>query len=118
MKPPVSVAVLMRNSLLAGGIASRLQEKDHLFRASLLDITDREELILQLLGLDPTIIIVDAQDKYLLEQLPLIELLEIFPKTRVIQVNCMNDDVRVFTSEEWQAQKTDDLFLKMLEAAA
>jgi len=116
MKLPVSVAVLMRNSLLAGGIASRLQENSHLFQASLLDITDREEMILQLLGLDPAIIIVDALDKYLFAQLPLIDLLEIFPQTRIIQINCANDDVRVFTSEEWQAQKTDDLFLKMLEA--
>lgn len=115
MKPPLPVAVLMQNSLLAGGIASRLQEDSELFQASLFDITDREEMILQLLSLNPAIIIVDALDKYLLEQIPLIELLEIFPKTRIIQINCVNDDVRVFTSEEWQAEKTDDLFSKMLE---
>ncbi len=105
----------MRSSLLAGGIASRLQENGHLFETVLLDVTDREEMILHLLGVDPVIIIVDALDKYLFEQLPLIELLETFPNTRVVQVNCINDDVRIFSSEEWHTNKTDDLFLKMLE---
>jgi DNA-binding NarL/FixJ family response regulator len=115
MKAPLSVVVLMKNSLFAGGIASRLQENGEIFQTVLLDAADQAEMLLQLLHLDPVIIIVDALDKYLFEQLPLIELLETFPKTRIVQVNCINDDVHVFTSEEWHPHKTDELFSKMLE---
>ena len=116
MKLPLSVAVLMKNSLLADGIASRLREDSLHFRATLLDTSDREEMVIQLLELCPEIIIVDALDVNLLKQLSIIELLETLPETKIVQLNCSNDDVRVFTSEEWQAHRADELFSKMLES--
>lgn len=115
-KIPLSVVVLMKNSLLAGGIASRLRDDAHLFQMTLLETTERDKMIEQLLDLNPNIIIMDALDVHLLEQLPIIKLLEILPKIKIVQLNGSNDDIHVFTSEEWQARKTDELFSKMLES--
>jgi len=108
----------MKNSLLAGGVASRLRDDAHLFDAILLETVDSCEMIEQLIDLSPEIIIMDALDIHLLEKMPIIKLLEILPKTKIVQLNGSNDDIRVFTSEEWRAHKTDELFSKMLESVA
>ena len=117
-KIPLSVVVLMKNSLLAGGIASRLRDADasDLFNMTLLETVDQDKMIEQLIDLSPEIIIMDALDVHLLNQLPISKVLEILPKTKIVQLNCSNDDIHVFTSEEWHAHKTDDLFSKMMES--
>ena len=114
----LSVVVLMKNSLLAGGIASRLQDDSHLFDMTLLETADHDKMIEQLIDLDPEIIIMDALDVHLLNQLPISKVLEILPKTKIVQLNCSNDDIHVFTSEEWHAHKTGDLFSKMMESVS
>jgi hypothetical protein len=67
IKDPLSVVVLANKSLLAGGIAGRLKDDSHLFDVTLLETNDHDEMIAQLVGLNPGIALVDALDMHLLE---------------------------------------------------
>ncbi|MBT3315814.1 MAG: hypothetical protein HN390_14495 [Anaerolineae bacterium] len=110
------VVVLAKNSLFAGGIASRLKDDSDIFNMTVINLAGAENAVEQLLHINPEIVIVDALDVRATEELPIIGILEILPKARIIQLNCSENGVRVFSSEEWEAHKTDELFTKMLES--
>ncbi len=110
---PLRVVVLAHNSLLAGGVASRLREDSHLFEVDVIDAAAVDDAANQLLSITPEIVIVDALDERVIEKLPIIKLLEILPTVKVIQLNCRNDQIRVFTSEQRRAHKTGELFTMM-----
>jgi DNA-binding NarL/FixJ family response regulator len=115
---PQKIIVLSRQSLLADGIASLLRTQQHLFKVEVIDVVKVQDTFKKLSAAIPEIIIVDASDPDLLAEFPISSLLELLPRAKIIQFNCSNDKIQVFTSEQWRMQESGSLISIIQEAVA
>lgn len=103
-----SVIILSSHSLLAEGIARRLQE--YLQSADLEIVDPRQADALARIGtLQPSIVILDTTDSEVAEHCPLGKLLLSFPEVRVICLDPQGDQIQVVTGEKRKVVEVRDL---------
>ena len=105
---PLNVVILAHASLLSGGIASKLQEYNKLFNVQTID-SEASEAIDLLKEKSPSVIIMDAGDKRICEQLPISKILEWLPKAKVIRLDLSSDWIKVYSSMEVKVSRTSEL---------
>lgn len=115
---PQQIAVLFQHSLLADGIISQLREYSHLFSVVAIDIIDERNATGKLLDASPEIIIVDALDEKNATAFSIASLLRLLPMAKILQLNCNNNNIQVFMSEQWRIQESTSLLSVLEEAVA
>ena len=104
----LTIAVLSHNSLLAGGIASKLRERPDLFDVHAFDVSSAD-VHDALRAVNPAIVVVDAIDRYVATKLPISELLSAVPTAKVVQLECNSNHIRIFSTEKRRARDTGEL---------
>ncbi len=109
---PLRVVVLSYHSLFACGVASRLGERPDLFDVLTIDVglADAPD---RLCAAHPAIVVIDTIDTGVTQKIPLVELFEILPGIKVVQLDYSSDQVRIISSEQRRARKTGELMAIM-----
>lgn len=106
--PRYRVAVLSNRSLFARGTAARLRQLPEHFEIIEMDPMDPEVLD-KIADLEPTAVIVDAEDDELAQRVPLSQLLSSLPRLTIIRLDPKSDQIQVVTSEQRRAGTMEDL---------
>jgi len=104
----LNVVILTHNSLLSGGIASKLREYKESLDVQTLDLKAKNVLKV-LKQKAPDVIILDAGDSKICAKTPIVKLLEAAPNAKVIRLDLESDSVKVFSSTEKKVAHAHDL---------
>ena len=105
---PLNIVVLLHNSLLSMGIASRLKEQvDRIY----VQIIDSESPDVQgvLSKQSPEIIILDSGDLECTQKISLSQLFDWVPTAKVVILDLLTQKVHVYSSQELQVSRTSEL---------
>ena len=104
----LSVVVLAHHSLFADGLASSLAQYSDIFDVHLIDGV-KADTQQKLRRLQPVIVVMDTLDTELMLALPAVQVLQILPNTKIIQINCNSDDVQIISSEQQRVSQFAEL---------
>ena len=104
----LNIVILAHSSLLAGGIASKLNEYKESLTVQTLDLS-RGDYLSVLKNQSPEIIILDTNDSKADQKLIIVQLLEAAPHAKVISLNLKDDLVRIFSSDERKVESANEL---------
>ncbi len=104
----LNIIILTHNSLLSGGLASKLNEYKESLAVRTLDLNGADYINILKNDL-PEIIILDSSDSNKSQKATIMELLEAAPDAKVISLNLTNDLVKVFSSTEQKVSSANDL---------
>jgi DNA-binding NarL/FixJ family response regulator len=114
--PRYRVAVLSNRSLFARGTAARLRQLPEHFEIIEMDPKD-PELLDKIAHLEPTAVIMDAEDAELAQRVPLSKVLSTLPRLTIVRLDPKNDQIQVVTSEQRRAGSMEDLVQTLGRAA-
>ena len=104
----LNIIILTHNSLLSGGLASKLNEYKESLTVRALDLNQADYLN-TLKSEPPEVIILDSSDSNASQKTTIVQLLEAAPDAKVISLNLASDLVKVFSSTERKVGSANDL---------
>ncbi len=102
------IVILSRGSIFAAGIARRLGEREDVEMVRLVDVR-RDDVLDQVRGLRPSLVILDATDAIACQRLSVAGILNAVPGVTLIQVDPRSDQIVIFKSVEKQAARVNDI---------